>query len=87
VAHFIAGDLPRQRKPVGKAVSHPVGGKFGGQEQVERAGFLAVRTELDRPDPLAVELLAQVLAQALADIRPVRGEIESFLVFHCPHFA
>jgi hypothetical protein len=87
VAHFGAGDLPGEAQPVGKAVGHPVGGELGRQEQVERAGLLAERAELDRLDPLAVELLAQVLAQALADVSPVRSKVEGFLIFHHPRFA
>jgi hypothetical protein len=80
VAHFAAGDLPGQRQPVMEAVAHPVGGKFGRQEQVQRAGFLAEAAELDRLDPLAVQLLAQVLAQALADVGPVCGQVQRFLI-------
>ena len=74
------GDLPGQRKPVGKPVGNPVRGKFGGQKQIESAGFLAEAARLDWLDPLAVQLLTQILAQTLADISPVGGQIERFLL-------
>jgi hypothetical protein len=75
-----AGHLPGQRKPVGKAFTHPVGGKFVRQEQIECPGFLADRAKLDRLDPLAVQLLAQIFAQTLADISPVRREVHGLLL-------
>jgi len=31
-----------------------------------------------------VQLLAQILAQALADVSPVRGEVQGFLFFAHP---
>ena len=61
-----------------ESVLHPVGGKFGRQEQVERARFLVEAAELDRLDPLAVQLVAQILAQALADVRPIGGQVHRF---------
>jgi hypothetical protein len=79
MAH-VTRDLPGQRQAVRIAVGHPVGGKFGGQIQVERAGFLAEAAQLDRTDPLVEELLSQILAQALADIGPVGGEIDRLLI-------
>ncbi len=80
IAHFAARNLPGKRKAVRESVRHPVGRKFRRQEQFERARFLAEGAQLDRPDPLAVQLMAQVLAQALADIRPIGGQVQSFLV-------
>src|SRR5690606_23271996 len=69
---------------VGKAVLHPVGREFGGQEQMERAALLAEAAYLDRPDPLAEQLVPQVLAQPLADVRPVCRKIQRFGIFHVP---
>ena len=80
LAHFRTRDLPRERQPVGKPIGHPVRGKLGRQEQVERAGFLAKRADLNRLDPLAVQLRAKILFQALADIGPICRKIERFLV-------
>ena len=77
-AHFAARNLPRQLQPIMKTVAHPVGGKFGRQIEIERAGFPVETAELDRLDPLAVELMAQILAQALTDVGPIGGEIYGF---------
>ena len=74
-------DLPGQRETVGKAVGHPIGGKFGRQEQVQIAGLVAKRAELDGFDPLVEKLLPEVLAQALANIGPVRGKIYGLMIF------
>jgi len=68
IADIRTGDLPRQRETVGKAVRHPVRAELGRQEQVQRAGVGMEHAQLDRPDPLGEQLLAQVLAQALADV-------------------
>src|SRR3546814_9949774 len=75
---FAAGDLPGELEPVVKPVVDPVGGKFGRQEQVERARILAETAELDRPDPLTVELVPQILAQALTYVRPIGSKIHRF---------
>jgi hypothetical protein len=85
VAHFAAGDLPGEAEPVMEAVLHPVGGELRRQEQVERAGFLAEAAELDRLDPLAVKLVTEVLAQSLAYVRPVGGQVQCFLFLDLPH--
>ena len=82
VAHFAAGNLPCQAQPVGKAILDPVGAEFGGQEQVERARVLIDAANLDRPDPLAVQLVAKILAEPLADIGPIRSQVYRFLIFH-----
>ena len=82
VAHFAARDLPRQAEPVGKTVLDPIGAEFGGQEQVERTAVLVDPADLDRLDPLAVELVTKILAQALADIGPVRRQVHRLLIFH-----
>ena len=82
IAHFGGCDLPRERQAIRKPVLHPFRREFGGQEQVERARLAVDTADLDRLDPLAVQLMAQILAQALADIRPIRREIDSFEVFH-----
>ena len=82
IAHVRAGDFPCQRKAIGKAILHPFGGEFGGQEQVERPRVTVDAADLDRLDPLAVQLVTEILAQALADIAPVRRKIDSFEVFH-----
>ena len=58
MAHVRAGDLPGQRQPVGEAVRDPIGGKFGWQVKIKRAGFLAETAQLDRLDPLREKLSA-----------------------------
>ena len=80
LAHFRTGDLPRKAQPVGETVGHPVRGELGRQEQVQRAGFLAERSELDRLDPLRMQLRAEILLQPLADVGPVCCKIQRFLV-------
>src|SRR5690606_2886872 len=50
----------------------------------QRAAGLAEAAQLDRPDPLAEQLVAQILAQPLADVRPIGGEIEGLLFGHVP---
>ena len=87
VAHFAAGDFPGEAEPVGKAIRHPVGREFGGQEQIERAGILGKAAQLNRTDPLGEELLTQILLQALNDIGPIGGEIERVLIFWCAYGA
>jgi hypothetical protein len=81
VAHIVARDLPGEREAIGEAVRHPVGGELGRQEQVQRPGLLAEAAQLDRLDPLAIELLTDILAQAVADVCPVGGKIHGFLIF------
>jgi len=87
VAHVRASDLPCQRKPVREAILHPIGAELGRQIEIERARLLAVRARLDRLDPLAVHLLAEVLAQPLADVGPIGRQVQSFgILFHFhPH--
>lgn len=65
-----------------ETVTHPVGREFGREIEVERAAVAVQRAELDRLDPLAVQLVPEILAQALTDIGPVGSEINSFGVFH-----
>src|SRR5690606_28765847 len=84
VLHLAARDLPRERQPVVEPVLNPIGGELGRQEQVESAGLLAEAAQLDRANPLAVQLVSETLAQSLTDVRPVRREIQSFLIFHVP---
>ena len=54
MADIGTSNLPRQRQAVGKAIIDPIGGKFGGQKQVESSGFFAERAEINRANPLAV---------------------------------
>lgn len=82
MAHFTAGDFPREAQTVSKSILHPIGGKFRGQVQFERAGFLTQPAHLNRLDPLAVELMTQILAQPLADVGPIRRQVYCFKIFH-----
>jgi len=82
--HFAAGDLPRQTQPVVEAVLYPVGRELGRQVQVERACVLAETAELNRLDPLAEQLVAQILAQPLADVSPIGGEVDGVLILDLP---
>ena len=65
-----------------KPVIDPIGRKFGWQEKVQCSGFLFKPADLNRLDPLAVKLMSQILAETLADVSPVSGEIYRFHVFH-----
>ena len=88
IAHFAASDLPGKREPVREPVVHPVGREFGGKIKVERPRLAAEIAQLDRADPLAVQLLAQVLAQAYANVRPVcRQGLALFFCHQIIHFA
>ena len=82
VAHFAARDLPREAQPIGEAILHPVRAELGRQEKVERAAVAVDPADLDRFDPLAVQLVTQILAQALADVGPVRRQVHCVLIFH-----
>ena len=63
-------------------LAHPFGGEFGGEVERQRARGGVELAQLDRLDPLAVQLMAQILAQAGTDIVPVRGQRDALhLVF------
>src|SRR5260221_1909929 len=80
IADIRPGDLPGERQPVGEAVAHPIGRGFRRQEQIERPGVLAEGADLNWLDPLAMQLLTEILAKALADVRPVGGEIQRLVI-------
>ena len=82
LAHFAAGDLPCQLQPVMKPVTHPVGREFGREIEIERAALAIEAAKLDRLDPLAVQLMSQILAQPLTDIGPVSSKVHGFGIFH-----
>jgi len=52
----------------------------GRQEQIERAGFLAEHADLNRLDPLAVELRAEILLRPWLMSCPMCRQIECLLV-------
>jgi len=75
MAHVRPGNLPREREPISKAVRNPVRRELGRQIQVEGSRLGAVVARLNRLDPLAVDLLTQVLAQALANVGPIGRQV------------
>ena len=82
LAHFAAGDLPGQAEAVGEPVLHPVGAEFRRQEKVERACFGIDFPDLDRLDPLAVQLMTEILAQPLADVSPIGCQVYCLQILH-----